>query len=56
MSQPYNMPISDLLCKYYNQLKRNKDGTIVYDKQFKEHADSIILINCANNRKSASKI
>lgn len=36
MPQPYSMPISDLLCKFYNQLKRNKDGTIVYDKQFKE--------------------
>lgn len=36
MPQPYSMPISDSLCKFYNQLKQNKDGTIVYDKQFKE--------------------
>ena len=46
MPQPYSMPISDLLCKYYNQLKRNKDGTIVYDKQFKEVTENLLNLEC----------
>ena len=49
MSQPYNMPISDLLCKYYNQLKRNKDGTIVYDKQFKEVTENLLNLECLDS-------
>lgn len=49
MSQPYNMPISDLLYKYYNQLKRNKDGTIVYDKQFKEVTENLLNLECLDS-------
>lgn len=49
MSQPYSMPISDLLCKYYNQLKRNKDGTIVYDKQFKEVTENLLNLECLDS-------
>lgn len=49
MSQPYNMPISDLLYKYYNQLKRNKDGTIVYDKQFKEVTKNLLNLECLDS-------
>ena len=49
MSQPYNMPISDLLNKYYNQLKRNKDGTIVYDKQFKEVTENLLNLECLDS-------
>lgn len=49
MSQPYNMPISDLLYKYYNQLKRNKDGTIVYDKQFKEVTENFLNLECLDS-------
>lgn len=49
MSQSYNMPISDLLYKYYNQLKRNKDGTIVYDKQFKEVTENLLNLECLDS-------
>ena len=49
MSQPYSMPISDLLRKYYNQLKRNKDGTIVYDKQFKEVTENLLDLECLDS-------
>ena len=49
MSQPYNMPISDLLYKYYNQLKRNKDGTIIYDKQFKEVTENLLNLECLDS-------
>ena len=49
MSQPYSMPISDLLCKYYNQLKRNKDGTIIYDKQFKEVTENLLDFECLDS-------
>lgn len=49
MPQPYSMPISDLLCKYYNQLKRNKDGTIVYDKQFKEVTENLLNLECLDS-------
>lgn len=49
MSQPYNMPISDLLYKYYNQLKQNKDGTIVYDKQFKEVTENLLNLECLDS-------
>lgn len=49
MSQPYNMPISDLLYKYYNQLKRNKDGTIVYDKRFKEVTENLLNLECLDS-------
>ena len=49
MPQPYSMPISDLLCKYYNQLKRNKDGTIVYDKQFKEVTENLLNFECLDS-------
>ena len=49
MSQPYNMLISNLLCKYYNQLKRNKDGTIVYDKQFKEVTENLLNLECLDS-------
>lgn len=49
MPQPYNMPISDLLCKYYNQLKRNKDGTIIYDKQFKEVTENLLDLECLDS-------
>lgn len=41
---------------FNNEEKQKLDKLMKDDKQFKEHADSIILINCANNRKSASKI
>lgn len=46
MPQPYNMPISNLLLKYYNQLKRNKDGTIIYDEQFKEVTENFLKLEC----------
>ena len=49
MSQPYSMLISDLLRKYYNQLKRNKDGTIVYDKQFKEVTENLLDLECLDS-------
>ena len=49
MPQPYSMPISDLLRKYYNQLKRNKDGTIVYDKQFKEVTENLLDLECLDS-------
>ena len=49
MSQHYNMPISDLLCKYYNQLKRNKDSTIIYDKQFKKVTENLLNLECLDS-------
>ena len=49
MPQPYSMPISDLLCKFYNQLKRNKDGTIIYDKQFKEVTENLLDLECLDS-------
>ena len=49
MLQPYSMPISDLLYKYYNQLKRNKDGTIIYDKQFKEVTENLLNLECLDS-------
>lgn len=49
MPQPYNMPISNLLLKYYNQLRRNKDGTIIYDEQFKEVTENFLKLECLDS-------
>ena len=36
------MPIVNLLWTNFDKLKRNEDGTIVYDKQLKEIAENLL--------------
>lgn len=36
------MPIVDLLMSHFYKLKRNEDGTIVYDERFKEITENLL--------------
>lgn len=36
------MPITDLLMSHFDELKRDEDGTIVYDEQLKEITKNLL--------------
>lgn len=43
------MPIADLLMKHFDELKRNSDGTIVYDSMLKEISENLLKYERLNS-------
>lgn len=43
------MPIIDLLIKYFDELKRDANGTIIYDRRLKEISENLLKLECLDS-------